>query len=95
MYSFVQDVPANREIYAQIKARLGDKPPAGLIAHLAMARTGGLRYVDVWESEEAWADFRDTRLEPIVADVLAGYSIPHDHAQVTSETVDVVDVWLG
>ena len=95
MYSFVQDVPANPEIYAKIKARLGSEPPTGLIAHLAFARADGLRYVDVWETEQAWVAFRDACLEPAVAEVLSGYAIPHDHGLVHTQAQDVVDVWLG
>ena len=30
-YAFVQDVPANEELYRQIKGRLGDEPPKGLV----------------------------------------------------------------
>ena len=94
-YGFVQDVPANAEIYGLIKGKLGDTPPPGLIAHLAIARDGGLRYIDVWETEEAWNQFRDERVEPAVAEVLAGFGIAHDHSTVVVEQVEVIDAWLG
>lgn len=94
-YAFIQDVPANRQIYSQIRERLGENPPAGLIAHIAATRDGGLRYIDVWESEDAWIAFRDERVEPAVATVLATYGLPHDHSLVRSEPLEVVDVWLG
>ena len=48
-YAFIQDVPANEEIYAKIQAELGDVAPAGLIAHLVVRRPDGLRYIDVWQ----------------------------------------------
>jgi hypothetical protein len=94
-YAFVQDVPANEHIYGQITARLGDEPPKGLVVHLAMKREGGLRYVDVWETQADWERFRDDRLEIVVGDVLAGYGIPHDHSLVSTEDVDVIHTWFG
>jgi hypothetical protein len=94
-YAFVQDVPANAEMYAKIRAKLPSATPAGLIAHLAFAREGGLRYVDVWDSEADWERFRVEHVEPAVSEVLAGYGMPHDHTLVTTETVDVIDAWLG
>jgi hypothetical protein len=94
-YAFIQDVPANAEIYAMIKAKLGTTSPAGLIAHIAITRDAGLRYVDVWETEDAWIQFRDEQVEPAVAEVLAGFGIPHEHSMVVTEQVDVIDVWLG
>jgi hypothetical protein len=92
-YSFMQDVPANEDIYRQIKELLPAEPPRGLIAHIAMTRDGGLRYVDVWESESAWERFRDDDLEPAVGKVLARFGIPHTHDSVQFEMIDVIDVW--
>ena len=94
-YAFVQDVPADERIYGQIRSRLGDHPPKGLVAHLALKRDGGLRYVDVWETEADWARFREERLEPVVGEVLAGFGIPHDHSSVQVEEIEAIDVWLG
>ncbi len=94
-YAFIQDVPANAEIYRLIKDRLGETPPPGMIAHLAIVRDGGLRYVDVWETEEAWVDFRDRCVEPAVKAVLDGFGIPHDHTMVVFEPIEVIDAWLG
>jgi hypothetical protein len=94
-YAFVQDVPANEEMYAQIKTIIGDTPPAGLIAHIAVRHGNGLRYVDVWDSEDSWTAFRDGRVEPAVAEVMARYGIVADHSKVHIEQADVVDVWLG
>lgn len=93
-YAFIQDVPANEEIYRKVRARLPENP-AGQLVHLVIKRDGGLRYVDVWESEAAWIAFRDAHAEPAVNEVLASYGIPHDHSMVTFEPVDVIDVWTG
>jgi hypothetical protein len=94
-YAFVQDVPADPEFYAQIRARIGDEAPKGLVLHLALQREGGLRYIDVWDSEQDWERFHYDVIEPVVTELLAGIGIPHDHSQVTSEPLDVVHIWLG
>jgi hypothetical protein len=94
-YGFVQDVPANEEMYGEIRARLGEQRPDGLVAHVALRREQGLRYVDVWDSREQWERFREDRLEPAVDAVLASYGLPHDHSLVTITEFDVVDAWLG
>jgi len=94
-YAQIQDVPANEEIYNKIRARLGEDAPAGLISHVVIRRDNGLRYVDVWETREQCQQFMDGTVEPIVGEILAGYGIPHDHSLVTTEEVDVIDVWLG
>jgi hypothetical protein len=93
-YAFIQDVPANEEIYGKIRALLPAAAP-GLQVHIVIKREGGLRYVDVWDDEASWLAFRDAHVEPAVQQVLASYGIPHDHSMVTTERVDVIDVWHG
>ena len=94
-YAFIQDVPANEELYREIQAKLGDEPPDGLIAHLVLTREGGLRYIDVWESQAQWDRYRDDVVEPVVGEVLAGYGLPHDHSLVSFEDIEVIHTWLG
>ncbi len=94
-YAFIQDVPANAEMYAQIRAKLPSEPPAGLISHVVIEHEGGLRYVDVWASREQWDRFRWDQVEPAVDEVLAGYGLPHDHDLVTITDVTVIDAWVG
>jgi hypothetical protein len=94
-YAFIQDVPANAEMYAKIRAKLPTDAPQGLISHVAIEHEGGLRYVDVWASQDDWERFRDAQVEPAVGDVLAEYGLPHDHSLVTTTEVTVVDAWLG
>lgn len=94
-YAFIQDVPADENIYGQIKELLPTDPPEGLVVHIAIKREGGLRYIDVWETESAWEQFRKEQLEPAVDKVLAGFGIPHTHDDVSFEMLDVIDVWMG
>ena len=44
---------ANREVVEAVSDDLGvfDNPPAGLIAHVLTETDGGIRAVDIWESE--------------------------------------------
>jgi hypothetical protein len=72
MYAFTQDVPIDAAVYSRILEGLGDEPPKGLVVHLVVERPeGGLRYFDVWESEEDWDRFAEERLHPVVHPLLA------------------------
>ena len=93
-YAFTQDVPIDAGVYQRITDGLGDEPPKGLIVHVAMERPeGGLRYVDVWESEEDWDRFAEERLHPVVHPLLGarfGDDVPPEperHRQ------SVIHVW--
>ena len=71
-YAFTQDVPIDATLYKRILDGLGDEPPAGLMVHLALERPeGGLRYIDVWESEADWDRFAEERLHPVVQGLLS------------------------
>ncbi|HEX8804557.1 MAG TPA: hypothetical protein VF743_10195 [Acidimicrobiales bacterium] len=94
-YAFVHDVPATPEMYAEIRKLLPTDAPAGLVAHLAFERDGGLRYVDVWETQADWQRFHEGHVQPAVDEVLAGYGIQADHSQVPLHEPALVDVWLG
>ena len=72
-YAFTQDVPIDAATYDRILEGLGPEPPKGLIVHIAVERPeGGLRYIDVWESEEDWDRFGEERLHPVVHPLLQG-----------------------
>jgi hypothetical protein len=95
-YAFVQDVPADEQMYAEIRARMGDDPPKGLVCHVAVSlEGGGLRYLDVWDTAADWERFRDEVVEPIVGEVLAARGLPHDHSLVGFEELQPIDVWVG
>jgi hypothetical protein len=70
-YAFTQDVPIDAAFYKRIVEQLGPEPPEGLIIHLAIERPeGGLRYLDVWESEAHCERFTEERLHPVVHGLL-------------------------
>jgi hypothetical protein len=71
-YAFTQDVPIDAAFYQRIIDGLGAKVPPGLIVHLAIERPeGGLRYLDVWQSESDAQRFTEERLHPVVHGLLA------------------------
>jgi hypothetical protein len=93
-YAFTQDVPIDAGAYRRIIDGLGDEPPKGLLVHVAMELPeGGLRYVDVWESEEDWDRFAEERLHPVVHPMLSarfGENMPPEPERVRQS---VIHVW--
>lgn len=89
-YAFIQDVPIDAEIYGRISNHLGDEPMDGLLMHLCVRNPdGGLRYIDVWESEEQCARAFDERIHPAVDAAFGGTRPP---AEPTVHRLDVVEV---
>ncbi len=71
-FAFTQDVPIDATFYKRITDGLGDVAPQGLVVHLAIEiAEGGLRYIDVWESQEDWDRFVEQRLHPVVHGLLS------------------------
>ena len=93
-YAFTQDVPIDAAFYTRITDGLGDAPPKGLIVHTAVERPeGGLRYFDIWESEQDCDRFTEERLHPVVHPLLAeifGDQLPPEPER---NLVRVVHVW--
>lgn len=93
-YAFVQDVPIDAATYAKIKDGLGPHLPPGLLVHLAFTRPeGGLRYIDVWESEDACDRFGEERLHPVVHPMLEAVFGENLPAEPVRAPIDVIDVW--
>ena len=95
-YAFTQDVPIDADFYWRIVDGLGTHRPKGFIAHLALERPeGGLRYIDVWESEADWDRFAEERLHPVVHPMLGGIfgdNLPPDPERTP---LAVIHVWQG
>lgn len=94
-FAYTQDVPIDAAFYGRIADRIGDERPAGLIVHLALELSGGgLRYIDVWDSEEACNRFADERLHPVVHDMLGeifGDDLPPEPER---EPISVIHAWV-
>jgi hypothetical protein len=82
--ALVQEFPVDADdrstsSYDGVQARLnvqGD-PPKGLLLHTAgFTGTGLFRIFGVWESEEDWQRFREGRLMPAVAPLMAEGGTP-------------------
>ena len=96
MHAFISDVPGDETMHGEIKQRLGDEVPAGLIAHLVFKIENGLRHIEVWETPEAWVRYRDEAVEPAVDAVLAAHGISDgDVGEPVWREIDMVDVSVG
>lgn len=73
VHAFTQDVPIDLPMYQKIIANLGSEPLDGCLVHLCVRRPdGGLRYIDVWESEEKCAAAFEQRIHPAVDEAFGG-----------------------
>ena len=73
VYAYTQDVPIDADLYQRIIDELGPEPLTGSLLHLCARRPdGGLRYLDVWESEEACARAFEERIHPAVDAAFGG-----------------------
>jgi len=93
-FAFTQDVPIDDAFYQRITADLGNEPPQGLVVHLAIENPdGGLRYVDVWQSEQDWNRFVEDRLHPVIHGLL--YEVFGDDMPPEPELtpLSVIHVW--
>ncbi len=89
VHAFIQDVPIDAATYTRITDALGDEPMAGCLVHLCVRNpAGGLRYIDVWESEEACARAFDERVHPAVDTVFGGHRPPEPRV----EHLEVLDL---
>ncbi len=82
VYAYEQDVPIDAALYSRILEALGPEPLAGQLLHLCVTRPdGGLRYIDVWESEQACAAAYEQRIHPAV-DAAFGGNRPEGEPQL-------------
>ena len=73
VYAFIQDVPIGEDLYRRIIDSLGPEPMAGQLVHLCVRQPDGtLRYIDVWESEDACTRAFEDRIHPAVDAAFGG-----------------------
>ena len=76
MFAWSQNVPINQAAYLDVTARMGEAKMAGLLVHLAIEEPDGtLRYIDVWESEQACNEAFETVIHPAVHGMLTDRGI--------------------
>jgi hypothetical protein len=92
-FAFSYDVPIGEDVYRKIQDGLGPEVPDGLVAHVALRLPeGGLRYIDVWRSEEDSERFAEERLHPVVHPLLEemlGFTPPEPERT----PLEVIHVW--
>lgn len=92
-FGCLYDVPGNEDIYAKVKAEIGEDMPAGLVLQVvSKPPTGGLRHLMVWETKEQWEQFQAERVEPAVRNVLAGIGVTEAAPPPSIKELDLVDV---
>jgi hypothetical protein len=67
VYAYIQDVPIGEQLYRRIIDEIGPEPMTGNLLHLCVRQPDGrLRYIDVWESEQACTRAFEDRIHPAV-----------------------------
>jgi hypothetical protein len=90
-FAYIQDLPITTEHYDLMMDELGRNVPEGLIAHVVAKTDGGLRYVDVWETEQHWQTFMNGTIQPALDRVYDGIERP-EMGEMRVEILDVYDV---
>lgn len=73
VYAYIQDVPIGEDLYRRIIDSIGPEPLIGSLLHLCVRQPDGqLRYIDVWESEQACAQAFEQRIHPAVDAAFGG-----------------------
>ncbi len=65
----VENPRVTREIYDEIRTRIGRDVPAGGYVHVAGEGPNGWRVIEVWESEDDARRFLQEELAPALADI--------------------------
>jgi hypothetical protein len=73
VYAYIQDVPIGEDLYRRVIDEIGPEPLTGGLLHLCVREPDGrLRYIDVWESEQACATAFQERIHPAVDAAFGG-----------------------
>lgn len=94
-YALQYDAPADVQMYRQVSAAIGDEQPKGLVAHLVLEVEGGLRHINVWDSQEDWQRYHDERVEPAVHAVLRAAGFTDMPPDPPMHELKLVDIRLG
>jgi hypothetical protein len=96
LYVFTLDVPLDEATYRRIMDEIGPEPMPGALLHLCVQRPeGGLRYIDVWESEQAHATALAERIAPAVEAVLGRRPVDMDSLPAPLEIVHATGALLA
>ncbi|HEX8094258.1 hypothetical protein [Jatrophihabitans sp.] len=88
VYAYIQNVPIGEDVYRRVIDAIGPEPLEGSLLHLCVREPDGkLRYIDVWESEEACAQAFEERIHPAVNAAFGG---ERPSAEPTVHRLDVL-----
>jgi hypothetical protein len=65
-WGHIRDLPISSDEYDAIDAQIINDPP-GLILHAASRWAGGMRIIDVWQSEQDYRRFEQEQIMPVMA----------------------------
>ncbi len=92
LYAWSQDLPIDADFYAAVAERMGTAKMPGLVVHVAIEQSDGtMRYLDVWESEQACDDAFESVIHPVVHPLLVDRGV-HVQGEPPRVPVRVVDV---
>ena len=94
-YACSYTVPADEQLYREVKSEIGEEPAKGLVVHLVVENKGGLRHIGVWDTRADWERFRDERIQPAVGKVLTAAGFSQLPPRPVEEEMAVVDVLIG
>ena len=92
MFAWSQNVPIDEAAYRDVTTRMGEAKMPGLIVHLAIEEAdGSLRYIDVWESEQACDEAFETVIHPAVRAILTerGIHVAGEHPRTPLTVIEV------
>ena len=93
-YVVEYEVPGNAQLYAQVKAAIGEEYPKGLHVHLVVESPGGLRHTEVWDSADQYERFHDERVTPAVVGVLRSVGFTDMPPAPAVRKLELIDVQL-
>ncbi len=95
MYAYTQDVPITDAVYAGIVEKLAAGPLPGLVVHMTVRREdGGLRYIDVWESQAACDAAFEEHIHPAVYSTFKEVGFVPD-SEPDRTVVELIDLRMG
>jgi hypothetical protein len=91
------DLPVSRADIEAVSKAMGvlEDVPDGLIMHVCTETDGGVRVTDIWDSQEHFEAFRETRLNPTVGRVMAERGVELGGPPPDPEYSDAFDLVHG
>jgi hypothetical protein len=88
------EVPGDIALYERVKAAIGPEPPAGLLVHLVVKGTHGLRHIEVWDRAGDHDRFHRECVEPAVEAVLRSFGFTGPPPAHHHDELDLIDLQI-